>query len=132
MSDAATAAAFMDKARRALSGARLLLDAKDTEGACSRAYYAMFDAARAALLSQNADGAETGTKTHRGLIAAFGKHLVLSGRVEAELGRSLNAVQSLRMTADYIGEPPSLEEAAWAIEQAESFIEVLRARSIVP
>lgn len=126
------AAAFMDKARRALSGARLLLAAEDTEGACSRAYYAMFDAARAALLSGNAEGTETGTRTHRGLIAAFGKHLVLSGQVDAELGRSLNAVQSLRMTADYIGEPPSLAEAAWAIEQAETFIEVLRTRSIVP
>lgn len=41
----------MQKADRALASARLLLDAGDTEGACNRAYYAMFDAARAALVN---------------------------------------------------------------------------------
>jgi uncharacterized protein (UPF0332 family) len=40
---------LMQKAARALDSARLLLDAGDTDGACNRAYYAMFDAARAAL-----------------------------------------------------------------------------------
>jgi uncharacterized protein (UPF0332 family) len=42
----------MQKAARALDSARLLLDAGDTDGACNRAYYAMFDAARAALASE--------------------------------------------------------------------------------
>ena len=41
------------KAHRALASARLLFDDGDMEGACNRAYYAMFDAARAALLSQS-------------------------------------------------------------------------------
>ncbi|MFZ4625083.1 MAG: hypothetical protein ACOYNF_12705 [Rhodoferax sp.] len=40
------------------------------DGACNRAYYAMFDAARAALLASHAPvGPELG-KTHSGLIAA--------------------------------------------------------------
>jgi uncharacterized protein (UPF0332 family) len=43
---------LMDKARRAATSARLLLDMGDLDGACSRAYYAMFDAARAALLTE--------------------------------------------------------------------------------
>ena len=34
---------YMDKARRALASARLLLADGDNEGACNRAYYAMFD-----------------------------------------------------------------------------------------
>lgn len=38
------------KANRALASAKLLLDSGDVDGACNRAYYAMFDAARAALL----------------------------------------------------------------------------------
>lgn len=38
------------KASQAATSARLLLAAGDTVGACDRAYYAMFDAARAALL----------------------------------------------------------------------------------
>jgi uncharacterized protein (UPF0332 family) len=50
----------------------LLLEAGDPDGACNRAYYAMFDAARAAL-------AETGKdpgRTHRGVLSAFSERLV--------------------------------------------------------
>ena len=46
-----TAEEYMLKAQRALSAARLLLDNSEIEGACNRAYYAMFDAAQAALLT---------------------------------------------------------------------------------
>ena len=45
---------LMDKAKRACASARALLDLDDVDGACNRAYYAMFDAARAALLATNA------------------------------------------------------------------------------
>jgi uncharacterized protein (UPF0332 family) len=45
----------MDKAQKALASARLLLGAGDTDGATNRAYYAMFDAAIAALLWAGAD-----------------------------------------------------------------------------
>ena len=45
------AAVLMAKARTACASARTLLDRQDTDGACNRAYYAMFDAARAALLA---------------------------------------------------------------------------------
>ena len=41
----------MGKASRAVASAKLLLDAGDVDGACNRAYYAMFDAAHAALLT---------------------------------------------------------------------------------
>ncbi|WP_204848259.1 HEPN domain-containing protein [Rhodopila globiformis] len=41
----------MAKAARAAESARALLDRGDADGACNRAYYAMFDAARAALLA---------------------------------------------------------------------------------
>jgi uncharacterized protein (UPF0332 family) len=36
---------LMEKAARAATSAKLLLDAGDFDGACSRSYYAMFDAA---------------------------------------------------------------------------------------
>jgi len=39
------------KAQTAAASARILLNAGDVDGACNRAYYAMFDAARAALLA---------------------------------------------------------------------------------
>lgn len=41
---------LLDKSDRALASAQLLFSAGDYEGACNRAYYAMFDAAKAALL----------------------------------------------------------------------------------
>ncbi|MGD9522152.1 MAG: HEPN domain-containing protein, partial [Tepidiphilus sp.] len=44
----------MAKARRAVLSAKVLLDAGDADGACNRAYYAMFDAARAALIASGA------------------------------------------------------------------------------
>lgn len=45
---------YDEKAIRALASARLLLANGDIEGACNRAYYAMFDAAHAALLRSGA------------------------------------------------------------------------------
>lgn len=76
-------AALIQKADRALASARLLLDAGDTDGACNRAYYAMFDAARAALVNEVEP---LKTRTHSGLIAAFGLQLVKPGRLSKELG----------------------------------------------
>lgn len=64
---------LMDKAERAEVSARLLLEAGDADGAdgaCNRAYYAMFDAARAALLAHVPAAAET-VRTHNGLISAL-------------------------------------------------------------
>lgn len=49
-----TAREFMAKAERAAESAKLLLEAGDADGACNRAYYAMYDAARAALLAAGA------------------------------------------------------------------------------
>jgi len=64
------------KARQAMTSARLLLDAGDTSGACNRAYYAMFDSARAASLTTEANVSPGIGKTHSGLIQSFSQHLV--------------------------------------------------------
>jgi uncharacterized protein (UPF0332 family) len=42
---------LMAKAMQAAESAQALLDREDADGACNRAYYAMFEAARAALLA---------------------------------------------------------------------------------
>ncbi len=54
-----------EKASRAVASARLLLDAGDVDGACNRAYYAMFDAARAALIQSGAPVVPEKDATHR-------------------------------------------------------------------
>lgn len=66
----------MRKAESSLGAARLLLDNGYTDEACSRAYYAMFDAARAALLVANAPVEAEVARTHSGLMSAFSQHIV--------------------------------------------------------
>ena len=117
---------LMAKANRALASAKLLLDGGDVDGACNRAYYAMFDAARAALLFVQAPVPTELARTHSGLITAFSLHLVKAGLVAVDHGRSLNKVEDLRLIADYKGDPVTLENAAWALEQAEKFLAVVR------
>ena len=121
-----TADRYMSKADRAAKSARTLLDVGDIDGACDRAYYAMFNAARSALIVSGATISAATTKTHSGLIGAFGLHLVKTNLIAADLGSVINKVEHLRRLADYTGEPISLEEATWAVEQAASFVATLR------
>lgn len=113
---------YMDKASRALASAKLLLADGDVEGSCNRAYYAMFDGAHAALLSSGAHINLAQTKTHSGLISAFGLYVVKTGRMPVEFGRALNEVERMRRLADYTGDDISPERAAWAVKQAEAFV----------
>jgi uncharacterized protein (UPF0332 family) len=118
---------LMAKAERALASAQLLLDSGDVDGACNRAYYAMFDAARAALLTVQAPVPSEVARTHSGLISAFSLHLVKRGLVAVEHGRSLNKVEDLCLIADYRGDPVTLDNAAWALEQARHFLQAVQA-----
>lgn len=126
-----TPQALMIKADRALASARLLLESGDVEGACNRAYYAMFDAARAALIASSAPVEPEIARTHSGLITAFSLHLVKPGRVAVEHGRALNKVEDLRLIADYRGDTVSPDKATWAVEQATNFIVAIRASVLV-
>ncbi|MGA2562297.1 MAG: HEPN domain-containing protein [Steroidobacteraceae bacterium] len=109
------------KGERAIRSARLGLQDGDSDGAVNRAYYAMFNVARAALLS--AGVAEDGLpRTHRGVIAAFGQHAVQSGRMDADLASTFNRTEALRLKADYTGEEIDVEAAAQVVERAEVFV----------
>jgi len=57
---------LLDKPERALASARILLESGNVDGACNRAYYAMFDAARSALLHTQSDRNQS-ARTHSGL-----------------------------------------------------------------
>lgn len=122
-----TPAELMAKASRALASAQLLLDSGDVDGACNRAYYAMFDAARAALLWIRAPVPAEVARTHSGLITAFSLHVVKPGLVAIDHGRALNKVEDLRLIADYRGDPVTVENAAWALEQAQAFLAAIQA-----
>jgi uncharacterized protein (UPF0332 family) len=42
------------------------------------------------------------------------------------LGRSLNRVQELRLTGDYLAEPVPLDKAGWAVQEAEAFVAAIQ------
>ncbi len=120
-----TPADLMDKASRALASGRLLLEAGDTDGACNRAYYAMFDAARAALAAAGTDDEGMNAKTHSGLISAFSLRFVKTGEIPVELGKALNAASELRQAGDYTGVRMPEDKADWAVSRAEAFIDAI-------
>ena len=121
-----TADELLNKAMITLSSSKLLLDAGDASGACNRAYYAMFDAARAALLASKLSDDVLTIRTHSGLIAVFSLKLVKSGLVDIQLGKALNKVEDLRLVADYKGDPIEMEEATWAVQQATEFVSTMQ------
>lgn len=118
-------AGLMAKADRACLSARTLLDAGDVDGACNRAYYAMFDAARAALLASDASLTSSIGKTHRGLINAFSERLIKNGSVSKEVGRLLKRAEEVRLIADYRGDSVELADARELVEQAETFVSTM-------
>ncbi|MGH8226496.1 MAG: HEPN domain-containing protein [Steroidobacteraceae bacterium] len=115
----------MAKAEQAAASAKLLLDSGDPDGACNRAYYAMFDAARAALLGA---GIDLG-KIHRGVLNAFSDRFIKSGSVPPELGRLIKQAETVRYVADYEGDPIDAGAAKEMVKRAETFIEGLKATS---
>ena len=121
---------LMTKAQNALASAKLLSDAGDIDGACNRAYYAMFDAAKAVLLATVPTIDPTIGKTHSGLITAFGLHMVKTGLVTVDLGRALNRAQNIRQIADYTGDLIEPDDVTKLLGQAEEFVLVMQAKLI--
>jgi uncharacterized protein (UPF0332 family) len=104
----------------------MLLEQGDIDGACNRAYYAMFDSARAALLASSSPARAESTRTHSGLITAFSLELVKSGRVDAELGRVLNKAAEVRLIADYMTATVPREIGEETVANAERFVAAIR------
>lgn len=106
-----------------LEEARVLLAAGKPNGAVSRAYYAMFHTAEAALLVQL--GLEF--SSHAAVQAAFGKHFVKTGRLPRRLHRLLTKALEARQEADYeLATGFSLEEARARVAEAEEFLTGVR------
>ena len=126
-----TPADLMQKAQRSLKTALLLFQDGDMDGACNRAYYAMFNAARALLLHAGYPGAAI-IKTHKGLIAAVAQFLVKPGRLTSKDHRALNSVFQIRVAADYLGTSISRTDAHAALENAGSFVSAIATQLAQP
>jgi uncharacterized protein (UPF0332 family) len=87
---------LIERARRYLKSADILLRDADYESCVSRTYYAMFFAAQAALLTKNLS-----FSSHKGVISAFGEHFVKTDVFNREMGRELNRAFEKRQIGDY-------------------------------
>lgn len=116
-----TIEALRKKARAALSDAELLLREGSPEATINRGYYAVFQAARAALLTE-----EESPNTHSGVIRRFSYHFVRTGQVSNEIGDILTTAQSMRGRADYEAFSDfGPEEADELFEKAHRFIQTV-------
>lgn len=116
-------AAELLRGEKALLAARTLLDAGLYEDAITRAYYAAFHFATAALIVVDVQ-----PRSHRGLHALFAQHLIQPGLLPASCRKSLRRLEAFRDSADYdasfsFDREGTIEE----IEVAEAFIETIRA-----
>ena len=109
-------------AKNALAEAEILLANNKYTGSISRAYYAIFHAARAVL---NVHG--SAPETHRGVISEFGRMMVKTGLVDENYSQMLREAREERQIVDYeVAELellPSAEEASKIVNNAQLFIE---------
>ena len=111
------------KGERNLVVARNLFEDGFYDVAVSRAYYAMFYLASAALLTRRLE-----YRRHGQLVAAFGHHLAAPGILPAHLHESLTEALELRLRSDYRAqEEVSAEIAAEILGEAEEFVEAVKA-----
>lgn len=108
---------LLEKSGKNLAAARALLRDGFNESAISRAYYAAFDLAQAALATRDVSRSK-----HSGVIAAFGEHLTKKGLLPDTLQKALLNLYGSRVTSDYsVEDTPSDAEAKKALEAASEF-----------
>ena len=116
---------LVGQAELRLKAARQLQESGFSDDAVSRAYYSMYFAATAMFLAKGIR-----VKTHRGLVARFGREFVETGLIEPHFGRTLRIAEELRSEADYsIIRQISDDEAAAILNDAERFL--ARAKDVI-
>ena len=110
------------RAQTELAACRALVAGGFPTQAVSRAYYAVFYAAEAALALLGLQ-----RRKHAGLISAFAEHLVRPGEIEPQYGKILQSLFAQRNAADYGAPGATDEDATLAIGDAERFIAAVEA-----
>lgn len=111
------------RAAESLGAAESLARMGYNADAVSRAYYAVFYAARAATCA--ADIPES--RTHKGAIYLFREHLVLTGGLEHEWAEKFALAYTARHNVDYeILSAVSADDAAMRCSDARLFVERMR------
>ena len=114
---------LVEKARRYLRSAELLIQDGDYDSAVSRSYYAMFYSAEAALLKK-----EMTFSSHKAVISAFGQYFVKTGIFDKRMGRDLNIIFGERQLGDYESNfSISEDNARHVLETARVFVDRIAA-----
>jgi uncharacterized protein (UPF0332 family) len=115
-------AANLERAEKSIQAAKELAASGFDDFAASRAYYAAFYAATAALLNEGMEFSR-----HSGVIASIHQRLVKTGKLDMEQGKELNWLFELRNVGDYgVTIHVSQQDAERAIRFAENFLRVIK------
>ncbi len=121
-SDRKLVSAQIKKSEEKLAAANALVESQFFDDAISRAYYAMFHAASAVLLTEGIS-----VDSHSALKAMFGLHLVETGRIARQYGKWLSRLKDDRENGDYdIYTDFSVGEAGEALQIAERFLSEMK------
>jgi len=109
---------YLAKARDKAHVARELFAKGHWDDAVSRAYYAAFHAAQAALLTEGQRG-----ESHKGVVMLFGLLLVKTGKFDKKWGKFLANLKDDRETGDYEALSYLDEDtASRSVQEAEEFV----------
>lgn len=112
----------LEEAEEKLDSAKLLLQNGFFKDAVSRAYYCMYNAARALLLTK-----DISPKTHKGLISKFGEEFMKMEAEAKNYASILHKAEDLREMADYaVYKEISGDMAESVIDDAELFLKKIR------
>jgi len=110
---------LIERAKKYLKSAGMLLKEEDYESSVSRTYYAMFYSVQAMLLTK-----DLSFSSHKGVISAFGEYFVKTGPFPGKMGRELNRAFEKRQIGDYeYTFVLSRKEAEEILESGEEFVE---------
>ncbi len=109
---------YLEEAEEKLDSAKLLLQNGYFKDAVSRAYYCMYNAARALLLTK-----DMSPKTHKGLISKFGEEFMKMEDDAKNYAAILHKAEDLREMADYgVYKEISRDMAESVVDDAELFL----------
>ena len=109
-------------AEEELETSTLLLSNQHYRACVSRAYYAMYYATQALLISKNLK-----SRTHKGVIQQFSQNFVKSDDFPTSMIRDLKRIYDLRQLSDYEAAISlTSEETAKALEVSINFVSQVR------
>ncbi len=109
---------YIQKAEKKLAVAERLFRSGDYEDAVSRAYYAVYHAAQALLLTEGQEA-----ETHKGVVTLFGLLFVKTGKFSKQIGKYLANLKDDRESGDYeVFSFVDSETAEQALLEAKEFL----------